>query len=396
MGARTSGLGGWAVALVATACLGTTTVAVAVEERPKCGAGPYAGGSEEYVPEGSASSTDPDVIRLGGFVVDMVLTDDFVYVLHYVTERFAPGSYRTENAAVSRVDRRSREVLRGDLLPVTFDLAHAGGWLWVYVVDYDEAGSHCAVLYRIDPGTLRVVDEVRLPEPPPLRTGDVASATVDEPTPYDSSAMGEAPDGRHLWVTLGRHLHRVNARQGRIVETEVSEEMIDAVAVDPKGRHVYSFSYDDYRVTKRHIDHGTVLRRSAILSGRAFQLTASRQGVWVGDVGEDELPELRLIDGDDLESRGRAGIPGREYYSAAVSGETLWFSGYEPPEGSGRTTSRLYCADAATGVLRTEEPQGPGGGAIVADDEAVYLNTHDELPDEEGIIVVHPEPVCLE
>jgi hypothetical protein len=381
---------------VAAACLGTATTAIAVEERPRCGAGPYAGGSGEYVPEGSAGSTDPDIIRLGGSVVDMVLTDDFVYVLHYVTKSFAPGSYRTENAAVSRVDRRSWEVVRGDLLPVTFDLAHAGGWLWVYVVDYDEAGSHCAVLYRIDPQTLRVVEEVRLPEPPPLRTGEVGSATVDEPTPYDSSAMGEVPDGRHLLVTLGRHLHRLDARKGRIVETEVSNEMIDAVAVDPKGRHFYSFSYDDYRVTKRHINHGTVLRRSAILSGRAFQLTASRQGVWVGDVGDDELPELRLIDGDDLESRGRAGIPGREYHSAAVSGESLWFSGYEPPDGSGKTTSRLYCADAATGVLRSEEPQGPGGGNIVADDEAVYLDTHDELPDEQGIVVVHPEPVCLE
>jgi hypothetical protein len=371
------------------------TVAVAAEERPSCGTGTHAGGSEEYLPEGSRRSTDHDVIRLGGDVVDMVLTDDFVYALHYVTKPFAPGSYRTENAAVSRVDRRSREVLRGELLPVTFDLAHAGGWFWVYVVDYDEAGSHCAVLYRIDPRTLRVVDEVRLPEPPPLRSGDVASATVDEPTPYDSSAMGEAPDGRHLWVTLGRHLHRLDARQGRIVETEVSEEMIDAVAVDPKGRHFYSFSYDDYRVTKRHIDHATVLGRSAILSGRAFQLTASSHGVWVGDVGEDEVPELRLIDGDDLKSRGRAGVPGREYHSAAVSGETLWFSGFEPRDGSGRT-SRLYCADSATGALRTEAPQGPGGGDVVADDEAVYVKTHDQLPDEQGIVVVHPEPVCLE
>jgi hypothetical protein len=396
MRARTAGVGGRVAALVATACLGTTPVAVAVEERPRCGAGPHAGGSQEYVPE--ANSTDPDIIRLGGDVLDMVLTDDFVYVLHQLTERYAPGSYRTENVAVSRVDRRSREVLRGDVLPATsiFDLAHAGGWLWVYVVDYDEAGRHCAVLYQIDPETLLVVDELRLPEPPPLRTGDVRSATVDEPTPYDSSAMGEAPDGRHLWVTLGRHLHRVDARRGRIVETEVSEEMIDAVAVDPKGRHVYSFSYDDYRVTKRHIDHGTVLRRSAILSGRAFRLTASRHGVWVGDVGEDEVPEIRLIEGDDLESEGRAGAPGRSYSSAAVSGETLWFSGHEPPDASGRSAFRLYCADAATGVLRSEEPQGPGGGDVVADDEAVYVRTHDELPDEQGIVVVHPDPVCLE
>jgi hypothetical protein len=134
--------------------------------------------------------------------------------------------------------------------------------------------------------------------------------------------------------------------------------MIDAVAVDPKGRHFYSFSYDDYRVAKRRIDHGTVLRRSAILSGRAFELTASRHGVWVGDVGEDEVPEIRLIEGDDLESEGRAGAPGRSYYSAAVSGETLWFSGHEPPDGSGRSANRLRGDEEQHDEVRSRPPFG--------------------------------------
>lgn len=401
MGPSAAGLRSWAVVLVAAACLGTTAVGGAVEERPTCGVGPHAYGGTRGVPEGSASSNDPDIIRLGGSVRDIVLTDDFVYVLHDVVKPYAPRTYRTESAAVSRVDRRSREVVRGDPVPDTFHLAKAGGSLWAYGVSYDEAHNECAGLYRIDPRTLRVVDEVRLPEPPPR------SAAFDDRTHYGSSAIEEAPDGRHLWVALGRHLHRLDARTGRIVETEVSYELIEAVAVDPKGRHFYSFSSDysspneGSRVTKRHIDHGTVQRRSALLSGGP-ELTASRRGVWMEDEeapGSATRPPrrgLRLIDGDELEPRGRAG-PGQEPSNAAVSGDTLWFSGNGPADGSGRaTTGGLYCADADTGALRFDEPQGPGGHSIVADDKVVYLSAHGEIPDEEGIRVVDPERACLE
>jgi hypothetical protein len=59
MGPSAVGLRSWAVALVAAACLGTTAVGGAVEERSKCGVGPHASGSVTALPEGSESSNDP-------------------------------------------------------------------------------------------------------------------------------------------------------------------------------------------------------------------------------------------------------------------------------------------------------------------------------------------------
>jgi hypothetical protein len=54
----------------------------------------------------------------------------------------------------------------------------------------------------------------------------------------------------------------------------------------------------------------------------------------------------------------------------------------------------LFCADAATGRLRSQDPQGPAGTSLVGDPGTLYVSNHDGLPDEQGIAVMHPQADC--
>lgn len=343
------------------------------------------GGSVTGLPAGSRALPDPRVVPLGGQVWAMAVDPQFVYALHRITvpmerpESAPPGSthYRDTSMAVSRVERVTREVTRGDTLCFGFEMALAGSTLWVLDVEVESDSCH-GVLYRFDSDTLRRTATVNLPPPPPLEPSPPKS---DVPPECDTSAMRATPDGR-LWVSVGRHLHRLAGDDASIEATVVTDTPASDLAVDPTNRHLYSA--EDGRVVRRHPTVGVV--EAAVEAGADFTdtLVATPDGVWVAIRDRiDPDAERRLVHLDhELRETARAGHP--VYSPLALGDRTLWVM----------LEDGLHCFDASTGAPRSPRSQGPPATEIAADAAGVFLNSPDAQPDRSGVYVAVPEPAC--
>jgi hypothetical protein len=319
-------------------------------------------------------------------VFEIELDPEHVFTLHEVSERMddvgGGPSYRSDSVATSRIDRRTRAVTRGDSMCFAFEMELAGHSLWVLDIDY-EPGSCSATLHRYDPASLRRTGTVQLPPPPPVEpasapTGEVAPASPEEPTPCDYSAMTASPDG-HLWVAVGRHLHRLAGDDGDIEATVLTAAPPLALAAAADGRHIYSV--EEGRVVRRDAATGHVQRSSDVLS-MSDALAAAPAGPWVG-VAEGDGHQLVQLDADHLREAARLNRADTGY-AVAVGQQTLWAA----------AADGLYCADATTGRLQTQEPQGPRATEIAADGAGAYLNTIDEAPDRSGLYIVEANAAC--
>ena len=352
-------------------------------------------GSETYYPLDVPALPDPHVVPLGGLVVEIELDREHVFVLHEVSERMVylgPGTaYRSDSRAISRVDRGTRAVTRGDSLCVAYDMELAGRWLWVLDIDYGP-GSCSAALDQFDPTSLRRTGTVQLPPPPPVEPAPAPSEeasppTEEDPTPCDQSAMTAGPDG-HLWVAVGRHLHRLAGDDGDIEATVVTAAPISALAVAPDGRHLYGV--EDGRVVRRDVTSG-VVQQSSDLLGLSGVLAAAPAGPWVG-VAVGDGQQLVLLDAERLEETARLDRADTGY-GVALGQRTLWALS-SPWAEDDPALRGLYCADATTGRLHTQKPQGPRATELAADGAGAYLNTIDETPDRGGLYIVEPDASC--
>lgn len=350
--------------------------------------------SETYYPPREPTLPDPHLVPLGGSAIEIELDREHIFALHQLSEPMVyvgPGTaYRSDSMAISRVDRETRAMTRGDTLCFAWDMELAGRWLWVLDIDYGP-GSCSAALQQFDTTSLRRAGTVQLPPPPPVEPGPARSegftpAHQEAPTPCDSSAMTASPDG-DLWVAVGRHLHRLADDDGDLKATVVTTALISVLTVAPDGRHLYSV--EEGRVARRDGTSG-VAQRSSDLLGVSDVLTAAPAGPWIA-VGEADGQHLVRLDAEHLEESARLDRADTAYSGAAVGQRTLWAAAapWEPEARGG-----LYCADATTGRLRTREPQAPEATEVAADGAGAYLNTPDETPDRSGLYIVEPDSSC--
>lgn len=357
--------------------LGGTTAAAGAE---KCDAG-----STTAVPA-SSEPADPHIVPLGGPASELDLDEGFVYALHDLTVPMESPSgfgryYRTNSRAVSRVDRRTREVVRGDTICFGFEMSLAGRSLWVLDLELKPESCH-GILYRFDRRTLRRTATIDLPPPPPLKSSSPArySPASQHGTPCDATAMTSAPGGR-LWVAVGRHLHRVAGDDGRIEATIVTETPASDLEVDPAGRHLYSA--EGRRVVRRHARHGVAQVASRVGVDSPDTLAATSAGVWVA-VRDEAGGERRLVHLDRRRLRETARVDRRVGYALAMGKRSLWAVLDED----------LHCLDATTGRPRAPVPQGRRA-AMAADGAGVYLNGYDGAsPDRSGVYFAEPDAGC--
>lgn len=307
-----------------------------------------------------------NLVPLGDQVIELALEARSVFALLSVNRPAIPV------VLVARVDRQTRHVVWSRPLPGGSDLALAGGWLWV--IGGAVPGStrdDARGLYRLDSGSLELMERIDLPEPP------------SESAAY-STALAATPTGP-LWLAVARHLHRLDPATGRIEATWVTDHSVADLAVDPEGTHLYVLERGgDLVVSRLDARSGVVQHRRPGLGGRGGgRLSATGDGVWAfyptGRRGEGEAVLLRA---GDLEPVATVSGPsskttGTDLIGGTVGGGTLWVS----------DLGGVFCADPATGRSRAAAAQAERG-PVAADESGVYVGSGG------GLTIVRPDPRC--
>jgi hypothetical protein len=246
----------------------------------------------------------------------------------------------------------------------------AGGSLWVAGGLRDGEAPDARLLYRLDPRSLAVQQQVELPEP------GVPERVV--------AALAAAPDA--LWAGFGPLLVRVALDGGGSEIKARTKGEVVSLAFGPGGDVLYALesSADGLFVTRRHPITGALRVRSANLLGvPGGVLTPTSDGVWVSYPTGMLGALVRLRAGDlrvlaEVEAEPDSNIGTNSIAGFAV-GEVLWIT-----DGMGSTVA---CADPNSGAIRHVEDLD-GADGLVADSAALYVAS------SHGLMTMAPPVDC--
>jgi hypothetical protein len=254
-------------------------------------------------------------------------------------------------------------------------LALAQGSLWVGSSATKGDGSHGPQLCQVDPRTLHLVRQIRLPAP---RPGDAAGSPAGMP------ALVSAGPGGTVWVGYGETLVHVEVRDGTVLATEsVPSGTIVSLVTDPARRALYvSLSYPtmdghmvDAAVEERAAGSGQVVATTSATS----PVTESVAGGILTALPDGVATSFRTgMDGETvlLGALGLAPIipaglgsvfsgivePPADVFSWPMDASTLYASGSLWIENEWGV---LACVDPATGAVRASEQDRQDGGQIL-------------------------------
>lgn len=303
----------------------------------------------------AAGVPDADVVRQvplpGNGVMDLVMDSEAVYVLN--------GSTGPAGPLVVRVARSIDRVTKSLTLatePAALALAPQNG-LWVATrTDQPEPGE---ALLLLDRRTLALRRTVPLPDRP--------------------EAMAVA--GSTLWVGAGTTLYRLDANDGSIVRRMHLDRPVFDLTVDPTNRLLWATVADEVRTGLIALDArtGNELARRGL--GGSNSIAAGGGSLWVAGWTDPATKQVRRLDPRTLvdQKPGELSKPHEGGLVVWPGGRVLWVGDPHRAE--------LSCFDPVAGrVLGTRRLEV--GGALVADDAAVYSSTSSAL------VHLSPQSVC--
>jgi hypothetical protein len=253
--------------------------------------------------------------------------------------------------------------ITGAPIPGAADLAAAGGWIWVVS---DPATSTAVSLYRLNPTSLAVISEERLPVARSL----LPDGQYVEQNPDLASTQGST----WLWVAAGQDLFRVQATTGAFMGPIPEGQQIQSVSLDPSGSLLYSGGEGTSGgaiITEYRASTGALLQTAALpVAIAGAEVAGTDAGVWTsfrsGMAGQAELlaqstlryaaPPQQITSQGAVTTFNEMGGVG-----ISVSQGVLWLT----------SASTLTCADPTTSDVRaTETVASPYG--VVASNHTLY------------------------
>jgi hypothetical protein len=249
------------------------------------------------------------------------------------------------------------------------------GSLWVGSSATKGNGPLGPQLCQVDPRTLHLARQLRLPAP---RPGDAAGLPAGLPALVSAGPRGT------IWVGYGVTLVHVEIRDGAVLATEtVPSGTIVSLATDPTRRALYvSVSYPtidgqmvDAAVEERAAGSGQVLATTSATSpvtesvaggiltalpdgvATSFRTGMDGETVLLGALGLTPIvpPDLGLV-GRGIDD------PPADVFSWPMDASTLYASGSLWIENE---RGVLACVDPATGAVRASEQDRQDGGQLL-------------------------------
>ena len=274
-------------------------------------------------------------------------------------------------------------------------LAVASGSLWISC-SRDVAGESAGpLLCQVDPTTLAVVRQIRLPPP-------------DVPAWGEDAVVVAGPDDT-VWVGYGRVLVHIAVAGGAVLSAEtITSGTVASLSVDPAGRSLYVAL--SYPTVSGHAVDASVLEYDA-RTGQALAatpadsavtdsvsggiLTAVPGGVWmsfrVGMSGETLF--LRRSD------LAVVGPPSSALDQPRPDGVFTWMMDASTIYGAGalllvNQDGVMACIDPDTGAIRVQEHVAGAAGSPVALLAVDGASRRVFATDGSGLEAITPPPAC--
>jgi len=273
-----------------------------------------------------------------GTVQDIAPTSQALYWLVVTT----PASAAFMTVTPVRDDLGSLQMTGGSPLTGVVGspaLTVTGGWVWVVIGQGPEA-----LLEQLDPGTLAIHAERRLPVDDTLHAAP--------PAPVLTATVGGP-----LWVAAGAEVWALNPATGDIETEFMAGDLISSLSTDPAGQLLYTGGVSPGRygmtVTQydarsgRELDHSD--QQFAVGDGT---VAATNGGVWVS-YRSGMAGSAQELSSSDLHKIAPPTDPTGPFdtfdqimgVGSGVSEGVLWLT----------STNSLTCADPRTGRVRADE-----------------------------------------
>ena len=350
--------------------LAVTIRIVRLEGRPHVTSGPPPIVSPSLGPSSSAGpspspslSATPSWITLQvpiGSVVAMSLDSSAVYAL------YDPGPMNGRpvpaKTMLARIDRATAAVTTAGPFGNATLLARVAPGLWIGAgADQGTPGDDTQWLTLVDPVTLKVKQRIHLPGRP--TAGTYSLPRLD----------GEAD---MLWLGYGNLLYRLDPGTGRLLLTQRLPGTAASVSIDSLGHRLYvgvdPTAPQNDQALVLELDARTGAQLASAPTGGAGlggpQVTAAPEGVWIafatgmmGAVEHRRVTDLTLFPEPQQDRHANT-------IRVSVGGGALWLVD--------AMASQVACADVRTGTIAASV-QATSPGIVIADSAGSYLGDND-------------------
>ena len=360
---------GWLQPALATTVLVALAVGLAVtirlvREEAHRKIAPLPSPSASQSPSPSATATPPSswIMRRVpiGSVVAMSLDSSAVFVL------YDPGPINgrpnPDGTMLARIDRGTAAVTTAGPFANATLLSRVAPGLWIGAgADQGTPGVDTQWLTLVDPVTLKVKQRIHLP---------------GQPSPGTFSLPRLDGEADLLWLGYGNLLYRLDPGTGRVLMTQSLPGTAASVSIDASGNRLYvgvdPTSSQNGEALVIELDARTGARLASAPTGGAGlagpQVAAAPDGVWIAfATGMMGAVEHRSATGLTLLPEPQ---PNRHANTIRVSvgGGALWLVD--------AMASQIACADLRTGTI-SASVQANLPGNVIADSAGSYLGDSD-------------------